>query len=634
MTSSTETRAEPGRDAVQSALLVLLTLPWVIHALVVGLSATGARPLGSGVGALAIVATALVASGVARTFGRSAVTVSGASSPVVVRRLSAVLSVAALAALAGATLVALAFPVVAYDAVAYRLPTVASWLDAGRVAWLVTDDPVRNGYPLGQEAVSAVLAAATGSMRFAALVSVLHVGAGALSIWLFAERIGVRRELGRASAALFALVPMVILNAPSGYVDAAFAGAAVSCVLLGALAFGSDRDDRVLAGAAGMAAAHALSLKGTGVALVLALGVGVVGVLVTARLRKTPVAVDGLGARLALFAVFAAPGAFWLLRNVAHTGNPLWPVDVVVAGHRVFTGVASMESVLDVVHNTPTALARLSEPGRLLHTWFEWRGPAIDFDDRTAGLGLLWPLAAVPAVVYTVARFRRLELGRPGVAALAIALTATTVAFVIQPMRWWPRYTIWVWGAGAVALAMTADAWLSAGRERRVTRALSVVTVLALVEGGVALFHANGFATALAGSNGGQRFSTDARVAPNAVSWVDGAFFTDELLAATDVCRGAWKPGTDDASLDGVLAQLSPRPRVHVVSDDDGDWSNVHKAWKDAGCTELLLFRGSPVLPLAQQDPEVTVEPAVAFDPLYVVRPRRFSRLAVRNVTP
>jgi hypothetical protein len=625
---------EREHDAVQAALLVSLATPWAVHALVVGLSALGARPLGSRAVAIGILLAAVgTGAGFARLASRSAAArpfVRMASGP---RRLAAALSASALLALSAGVLLAVTLPVVAYDALAYRLPVIADWLDAGCIAWLVTDDPVRNGYPLGQEAVGAVLAAATGSMRFVALTSFFHVAAGALSIWLFAERIGVRRELARVGAALFVLVPMVILNAPSGYVDASFAGAAVSCVLLLALVFGSPRTDVVLAAAAGMATAHTLSLKGTGVAIVLAASVAVAVALLIAKLGDAKGAVLGLRPRLLTALLFAAPGSFWALRNLVHTGNPLWPVDVRVAGHRLFAGVASMESVLDVLHNTPASLASLSGPNRLLHTWFEWRGPAVDFDDRMAGLGLAWPLVAVPAIAFIAVRLSRRDSAPEHRLALFIAVAATLLAFVIQPMRWWPRYTIWVWGVGAVAIAATAQALLAAGRTRALTATLSVVTGLALVEAAVGLFHANGLATAVGRPGGVGRLADEPRLAPNAASWVDAAFWNNDVAHVSDVCRGAWKPGTDDANLDGVLAQVSPRPRVHVIADDDGNWSDVQKAWKDAGCAELLLLRGSPVLPLAQKDPDVTVEPAVAFDPLYVVRPRRLSRLASRNVT-
>src|SRR5262249_12835121 len=161
---------------------------------------------------------------------------------------------------------------------------------------------------------------------------------------------------------LFLLVPMVLLNAPSGYVDAAFAGAAVSLVLLTALA--ATAGDRTLSVAAGMAAAHTLSLKGNGIAMVAATLAVTMGVASARRVlegraagpRRLPAYIVG--------AVVALPGAFWVVRNVLHTHNPLWPVEVKLAGRAVLPGLASMESVLDVAHNTPPVLASLGEPAR------------------------------------------------------------------------------------------------------------------------------------------------------------------------------------------------------------------------------------------------------------------------------
>jgi hypothetical protein len=614
-------------------LVGCLAFPWAVHTLVVGVSTMGGRPLGSRGFAAVILLTATAAAALAAYRLRRDAGAGPAERATVplLRAVSAVLVAGALGAFTGALLLAVALPVVAYDALAYRLPAIAEWLDAGRVAWLVTDDPVRNGYPLGQEAVAAVFAAATRSMRFVAVPSFFYVGAGALATALFAESVGVRRPLARAAGALFVLVPMVILNAPSGYVDASFGGAAVAFVLLSALAVGPARGDRAVAALAGIAAAHTLSLKGTGVALVVAVTAVIAAREVLARLRPGPSADAGTLTRaLGLAACFALPGAFWVLRNVAHTGNPLWPVDVRVAGHGLFAGVASMESVLDVAHNTPAVLAPLSEPARLLRTWFESAGPATDFDARLAGLGLCWPLVAVPAIVFTAFRVARGQVTGAARSSLAVALCATALAFALQPMRWWPRYTIWLWGIGAVAILLSVE-WLVVQERRRVGVALlAAVTGLALAEGGVALFHANGLATAVAAGGG---LSHDPRRATNSLAWVDDAFWHMDVAHAAKVCRGAWKPGTDDANLDGVLAQLSPRPSVHVVPDDDGDWVAVARAWKEAGCTDLLLLRGSPVLPLALEDPSVSVEPAVAFDPLFVVRPRGVAHLDLRNVT-
>jgi hypothetical protein len=590
-------------------LVAVLAFPWFVHAAVVGLSALGAHPLaGRGVaGALLVLGLAL-AVGV----GRAARQPSGAyqtaprvSNPVVAIT-SAVLSWSGWIALAAGAAVAIALPIAAYDALSYRIPTVAAWLDDGRVAWVTSDDPVRNGYPLGQEAVSAVVAAATGSLRFAAATSFLYVAAGALAIAFAAEACGVRRSVANAAGALFLLVPVVILNAPSGYVDAAFGAATVALVCLAAVLHRSPKRDVWLAAATGMAAAHVLALKGNGVVFV---AVTAVMLLVSSSPRRS--------SNLAVALACALPGAFWALRNVVHTGNPLFPVDVRFAGHTLFHGVGSVAQILDEANNTPPAFRTLGGIGRMIRTWFESNGPATDFDDRFAGLGLAWPTLALPALLgfgwHAVRGGRRREVG---VVAFAAALTFAFL--VLQPMKWWPRYTVWLWGAGALAIAVEAEHLLAAPKSRTFERLAPFAALLALVEGAHALAHANG--ALLAFERGGPL--GDVRAAVNAASWVDGSFWALGLSDEPAVCRGSWKPSTDNANLDGVFAQLTPRPHLHVLSDDDHSWQSLRREFPAAGCPSLLLFTGSPALADAQRDPTVSVASAVAFDPLFVVRPR------------
>ncbi len=518
------------------------------------------------------------------------------------------LSLAGSAAFVATIAVAVLLPVVAYDALSYRLPAIAGWLDAGRIAWMPTDDPVRNGYPLGQEAVSAVLARALDSMRFVAATSALYVASGAVAIALVARSVGVRRPLARAAACLFLLVPMVVLNAPSGYVDAAFAGATVA--FLGTAALLVRAPDPWLALSTGLAAAHVLALKGNGIGFVGLTAIVVVGSSLLGRLPRRYLAITGAA---------SAPGAFWALRNLVHTGNPLFPVEIRLFGHTMLPGIGTVAEVLDEAHNTPAAFSHFGTFGRIVRTWFETHGPATYFDDRFAGLGLAWVLFALPAIASFV--WNRANGRRPGTTAVLLVVALTGACFALTPMRWWARYTIWLWGAGALAIAVEGE-WLARGKRPEVfTFAMAALALVSVTEGGHAVLHANGALSAL--SRGGALGDGPPEQARNAASWVDPAFWKLGFAKAAEVCRGAWKPGTDNANLDGVFAQLSPRPRVRLVPDDDGSWDRVHQKWLETQCGSLLLFRGSPVLAAAALDRSVEIEPAVAFDPLYVVRPRR-----------
>ena len=519
-------------------------------------------------------------------------------------------------------------PITAYDALAYRLPVIAQWLDAGRIAWVSSDDPVRNGYPLGQEAISALLAAASGSLRFAAMTSYLYIPAAVVAIAWVARSCEVRAEVARAAAASFLLVPMLILNAPVGYVDAAFASACVCLFCSTALCVAPVSIDGSMPArspwlwlAAGMAAAHVLALKGTGLPfVVLVVGLCVVQAV---RRRQTP----SLFGTLA-FGFAAAPGLFWPLRNLAHTGNPLWPIRVSIGGKVLLPGVGSAEQILDVAANTPPELAQHAPITRVLLTWLQWRGPALDFDYRLSGLGYAWIFVALPALLVLLVRLRREPSARARFAPITFVMLLTAACLALQPLAWWSRYTLWLWGAGALAIACQLERAL---RERalRALNWLAVgLTLLSVSEAGVALAHVHGLDLAVyrylhaSERSGGFLQTVDLQHARQAKHWIAPEFWRLGLTHDARICRAYWKPNTDNANLDGVFAQLSPRPQVFVLRDEHVSWAETKQTWQRTGCPALLVFRGSPVLAAAQADPGIDARLVSAFDPLYLLRQR------------
>jgi hypothetical protein len=629
----TETAALDPR--LRAGLLGVLAFPWFVHAAIVALSLV-ARPLAGrtvpiAVLFLACTFVAMLARAAARDHSAAA-----AASPSGLPRAALwaahALGAGGLLAFATAFAIALVLPVIAYDALAYRLPVIAQWLDAGRIAWVTSDDPVRNGYPLGQEAISAVLVAATSSMRLASATSFAFVACGAVALWALCEACGVRRSLARSAGALFVLAPMTLLNAPSGYVDAAFAGATIALLCTSAMWLLRPQPDAWLAAATGMAGAHVLALKGTGIAFAVCVGACVAAVLALRWFRSrrgsaAPFASRALLRSILIMKVCALPGAFWIVRNLAFTGNPLWPVEVKLAGHVVFAGVASMDQVLSAASNTPPQLVPLGEAAKVVRVWLQMSGPAADFDDRLAGLGFAWPLFALPALIACMWAFARDRAQSAQARALLLVVAMTAGCFLLQPLRWWPRYTLWLWGAGALALALQGEALARAGRRRALACALALVATLCLSEGTLAVAHAKDAQRAvgswLRSAPANAASLSDPRRALNATSWIAPGFWKLGLEHAPDVCRGAWKPNTDNANLDGVFAQLEPRPRMHILPDDQGSWESVRRAWHASGCQSVLLLNGSPVLASAAHDPRVSVAPAVAFDPLFIVGPRK-----------
>ena len=318
---------------VIAAMLAISCFAWCVHASVVLASALGLHPLVGRAPAWAILVGSFAAALAVgrRTLRRGERAMHGTALgttvatteelPRAARFVLLGLPCLAVAALVASLARGLSGPITAYDAVSYRLPVIAQWLDQGRVAWVTTDDAVRNGYPMGQEAISAAIVAATGTFRFTGVTSFLFLAVGALSLWAFAEGAGVQRIFARAGASVFALVPMVLLNAPSSYVDAAFGAAAVSLFCLAALVACTDTGvlGAPIALGAGMAASHVLCLKGTGVAFVgLTAALALVVILRAKRF-------DGRAFAPAVLAASVAPSgcsATWCTRKIHSTQ---WP---------------------------------------------------------------------------------------------------------------------------------------------------------------------------------------------------------------------------------------------------------------------------------------------------------------------
>lgn len=483
-------------------------------------------------------------------------------------------------------LIAARLPVGAYDALGYRLPAMAQWLDADNVAWVKSDDALRNGYALGLEVLMAAVTRIVGDTALIDVLALVFVLIGSCALASLAEELGLPRGAARIAGGAFMLVPIHVLNASSGYADAAFAGATTATFAFATgWAQSSERRLRLVV-ATGCAASFTCAIKSHGV-VVAALILACAGFV---RARR-----DGLAAiarESCLLGILCLPGMFFVLRNLIFKGNPIYPVEVRIGGHLLFPGIGSLDTVLSATANLPQALQSLPSWLRPPRVWLQLNGPAVDFDDRLAGLGYAFPLIAFPAMLWVGKRAlqnRDDKIAR----ALGLMLVSSGLCFLVQPMTFWSRYTSWLWAPGALA---GAYALLTFERTDRKPFALLLALMLSAVmplEGAFALAHVKRI-----DQYGLSIFTASSSASLARISGLDPPFVASLLSSRTHVCRTPWQDGTDDANLDGIAAQLSPRPQMHII-DALKIEAAVHAA-RARRCREIIVVGDSPLVSQAR----------------------------------
>jgi hypothetical protein len=263
----------------------------------------------------------------------------------------------------------------------------------------------------------------------------------------------------------------------------------------------------------------------------------------------------------------------------------------------------------------PAELLTIPALLRPFWVWLQPHGPATSFDDRLAGFGYAFVLVGLPALAWLVVRGRTAVAGPAAGASrsgLVLVLALSAVCFLVQPMAFWPRFSSWLWGAAALAIACLVHALSARGaRAQALTVALSASS-LALLEALFALAHVKGF-----DQLGRVLLRGDAVEVLSRVAKVDPAFVRRALVGKRDVCRTPWRLGTDDANLDGVVAQLMPRPRMHVV--DEERWSALPGALHARGCEQLIAIGNPEFLTSAPPAWAARIESATAFGPCHLI---------------
>ncbi|MCX6567292.1 MAG: hypothetical protein NTW38_12880 [Candidatus Aminicenantes bacterium] len=367
-------------------------------------------------------------------------------------------------------------PYVAADCATYHLPTIHYWSERGYVHWvdlkpfeIYYTDMFINGYPKAAELMAFVTIHATGVTGMVHLLNAWFLLIGIGGVAYMSRRLGASAPSSLVAGLLYALAPVNIQQLNGSYVDSAFAAAVVALLaVLFRIAERRNGDNLPwsIAIIFGASAGLVLGIKGIGplpvgitaLAAVILLGMSLWkfhrGRLVSQALRAA--------AWLTLAAaVILLVGGYWYARNAVHTGNPLYPAAVKVGKILDWPG-PTQPFTMNEAANIPVATAGWSDWKRVIYDWLQggpahWPFSVCSVSGRLGGLGLIWLFGCIPAIGMALYASRRkgglATVRRPLLAGCFVA----TCIFLLTPMQWWARYTLWLLGLGLPCLVVVLE---------------------------------------------------------------------------------------------------------------------------------------------------------------------------------
>ena len=406
----------------------------------------------------------------------------------------------------------LKLPEVSWDALAQHGASAAAWLQHRGIYVVRTDDYWLNVYPMNTEVSYFWLLVMLHRDNLLSLAQLPYALIGAVAAYTLARGWGARRPGAALAGLCYLLVPNVIVQSRTAYVDVAFCS-----LFLAALAFwdaarargtwsrwllfgiamglvagtkptgllyggalgiagllwpqvralrtrrGRHAADRAAAESGGVAAAGASNSRvapdaaaagprpdahpakpggaGSGPGVAALAQAAAAGPAEQAAARPAAVA---WGWRFALLLLPAfAFGLRWYLRTWLAYGNPLFPFPLAFHGHVFFHGPLPLSHITNGATPAPYQdkpdwyMIRMAWLGENLSAWYV---------SAQGWLGTAWPLLEFPALALFIVWGSRRAGAWP-------ALAVTAFSFALQPLNWWPRYTMFLPALGAAALA-------------------------------------------------------------------------------------------------------------------------------------------------------------------------------------
>ncbi|MCP4546869.1 MAG: hypothetical protein GY835_10440 [bacterium] len=342
-----------------------------------------------------------------------------------------------------------------WDGLYYHLPAIQGWVAAGRVCWLdqIPDLPFSNGYAMGNEVVTYFMYRILGHMDLVDGGNLWYWPLGFFALAEIADRIGVKGFWRWVTGALLIGAPVIVSQSATCYVDIGFTFTTMAALAAGLIVVFDEEGGKwpalVLFGAClGLMA----GTKGTGAPFAVVIMALVLGGRILRNGRET--SEIWVCRMFCAGLVVLAVGGYWYIRNIIHTGNPVFPIQVKLGAKVLFDGY---NMTLMQEPNQPAWLVEFPNWLRPFVIWLQLDYP-ITGPGPMGGLGFIWLLGCVPAIIFLALRhlfrwFKERSM-ETFLSPLMLLIMMAGALYVISPIKWWARFLLWLLALGLPCLML------------------------------------------------------------------------------------------------------------------------------------------------------------------------------------
>jgi len=340
----------------------------------------------------------------------------------------------------------LVFPVIDWDGNAYHMTYIGYVFQNHHIFDTFTNLAWIAGYPKGGEFIQMWNVLIPRNDILADLAQVPFAILGVYSLYYISTRLGVAAKHARFSSLAFLLLPIVINQMKTTYVDVLTSSLFIAGIAL-TLKSRYGRLDFLLLG---IICSLLLSIKSSGLIFVAALVPLFLWKLWRQNKDESIAKLKTFAWQLGLVALPLIFGAYWYVKNLFLYGTPLYPFGIKVAGIQLFPG-KTFEEFLGPVMDGFTQLPK----GCLERVWFtwteqeRWSGCLYNYDSTFAGLGPVWFVILLPAAILGIA----LAIWKKNYLFLYISAVAAAV-FALHPFNFYSRYTLFIALVGIIGFGL------------------------------------------------------------------------------------------------------------------------------------------------------------------------------------